>query len=311
VAILSGYEAAARLFSAYRLRYPLHPHGHFGAVGAAIAVAMLRHAPAGPPARIAATLPLLSVWTPCFEGATARNAYSGTAASIGIVANHMAASGFTGSRDALHIAFTELAGELVDPDALTGALDPTGLSIHRDYMKFYSACALTHTAIEAVLELGSLPVEDIVRIEVETVSNNMKLDCTAEENNLSTRFSLPYAVAATIIHGHAGPEAFTPDPRAFALAELVEMRVSPDLDAAWPEASGSRVTVHAGGEALTAHVDNPLGHYANPPTPEQLEEKFEALVGPSNEGSKRYDYGRLLAIADVEDVATLFESPAP
>ena len=38
-AVLVGYEVTARLFLAYRLRYPVHPHGHFGGVGAAVAAA--------------------------------------------------------------------------------------------------------------------------------------------------------------------------------------------------------------------------------------------------------------------------------
>ena len=61
---LSGYEVTACLFEAYRPTYPLHPHGHFGAVGAAVAAACLRGVDALEPAAIAATLPLLPTWQP-------------------------------------------------------------------------------------------------------------------------------------------------------------------------------------------------------------------------------------------------------
>src|SRR5258706_9704879 len=36
-AVLAGYEATSRLFLGFRLRYPVHPHRHFGAAGAAVA----------------------------------------------------------------------------------------------------------------------------------------------------------------------------------------------------------------------------------------------------------------------------------
>ncbi len=141
----------ARLFEAYKLTYPFHPHGHFGAVGAAVAVARLRDVDAAEPAAVASTLPLLSVWQPCIEGATARNAYTGTAAAIGLTANRLAAAGFTGSREAQRAAFGGLVGRLARPEALSGPVDPEDLGIARNYMKLHSACALSHSALDAVL----------------------------------------------------------------------------------------------------------------------------------------------------------------
>ena len=147
---LSGYEVTACLFEAYRPTYPLHPHGHFGAVGAAVAAACLRGVDALEPAAIAATLPLLPTWQLRTEGATARNAYTGAAAAVGLTANRLAAAGFTGSREAREAAFGGLVGELVTPEALSTPVDPENLRITCNYMKPHSACALSHSALDAV-----------------------------------------------------------------------------------------------------------------------------------------------------------------
>lgn len=300
-AVLSGYEVTARLFDAYRLTYPLHPHGHFGAVGAAVAVARLRRADAAEPALIAATLPLLPVWNPCYEGATARNAYCGVAGAIGVTANRMAAAGFTGSRQAQEVGFGELVGRLLNPAALSPEIDPARPRILNDYLKLHSACALSHAALDAVLELAP-EAPQVQRVDVETVANNMKLDRQALPNELSTRFSLPYAVAAAIVHGHTRPDAFIPDPAVSALAERVSIRPAADLEAGWPDWAPARVTVHTSAGVRTAEVQNPRGHHANPATLDELRRKFEMLCWTADPAAT---HERLLGLERVADCASL------
>ncbi len=306
-AILGGYEVTARLFEAYKLTYPVHPHGHLGAVGAAVAVARLAGADPVEPAAIAATLPLLPVWQPCYEGATARNAYTGVAARLGIAANRMAAAGFTGSREAQGAAFGGLAGELARPEALTEPVRPDRLRVTRNYMKLHSACALSHSALDAVLALGPPRAQEVARVEVETVSNNLKISRQARPNDLSTRFSTQYAVAAAIVHGHTGPEAFEPDERVAELASRVEVRPADDLEGAWPDAAPARVTVRTDAGVLSRRVDNPHGHHSDPARPDELRAKFEALVGDAHAGEM---YDRLVGVVGVEDTAELFEGAA-
>lgn len=311
-AFVAGYEVTAGLFEAYRLRYPLHPHGHFGAVGAAVAVAVLRDVDPLPSARIASTVPMLSTWQPCFEGATARNTYTGHAASAGVTAHRLAEAGFTGSHDALDAAFGELVGEPVEGK---GASPPGGQRrprILRDYLKLHSACALTHAAIDAVLHLQPLDHREVASVQVDTVANNLKIGRPACPNDLSTRFSLPYAVAATLIYGHARPEAFEYRPWVAELAERVDVRAFSESDKAledlWPEAAPTRVTVWlTNGQHREARVDNPLGHHTNPASDAQLTDKFVALTGDAiaHAISPAALYDRLRAIADETDVADL------
>jgi 2-methylcitrate dehydratase PrpD len=302
MAVLAGYEVTARLFEAYRLTFPLHPHGHVGAVGAAVAVARLRGAEVAEPAAIASTLPLLSVWQPCLEGATARNAYTGVASGIGLLANRLALAGFTGSREAQQAAFGGLVGELARPEALEEPVDPNNLRITRNYMKLHSACALTHSALDAVLALAPFALDEVERVDVETVQNNMKIAGQARSNALSTRFSIPYAVAAAMVHGHTNPNAFIPDERVAELARRVEVRVAEDLDALWPAAMPARVSIHYRQGRRSARVDNPRGHHANPAPLHALQVKFESLVDRPD-ASQLYE--RLIHVDRVDDMSRL------
>ena len=96
-AVAAGYEVAARMFESFRLPTPMHPHGHFGALGAATAVAMLQGLDPIEVVRVAATQPLLTGWSACYEGATARNTWSGHANRAGVQAAVLHRAGFTGS----------------------------------------------------------------------------------------------------------------------------------------------------------------------------------------------------------------------
>ncbi len=298
-AVLAGYEVTARLFQAIRLTYPTHPHGHFGAVGAAVAAALLTDVEPVSAARIAGTTPLLSVWDPCFEGATARNTYPGHAAQAGVMAPTLARAGFTGSARALLVAYGQIAGELVQPEALESDLDYGDLRITHNYFKRHSACALSQAAIDAVTALDLPAPELIERVRVETISNNMKLDRQPLPNDLSGRFSLQYAVATAIWFGRVGPTESHFNPDVARLAERVEVAVAPDLESEWPAASPARVLVKFKGGEQTATARNPHGHWTDPLTPQEIQEKFTHLVGDSAEATAWW--ARLTDLRQIED----------
>lgn len=278
-ALLAGYEAAARLFRTYRLGPGVHPHGHFGAVGAAIAVALLSGADPVESARIAATTPLLAVWQSCYDGATARNSYTGIAAQAGVRAAALATAGFTGAAKALDVAFGKIAGEKVgDEFELTGPLDYSDLAITQNYFKVHSSCALSHSAIEAALEIHGKFTGNIDQVEVETVTNNLKIDRIPVPNSLSVRFSLQYATATALILGRSDIDAFRYRPEVAEIARKVHVRAASEFDAQYPEAAPARVTVTTASGRLTETVTNPRGHWSRPLTDEDRWNKFAALI---------------------------------
>lgn len=302
--VLVGYEVTSRLFRGFRLRYPVHPHGHFGAVGGAVAVALLRGTDPVVAARIAATTPILSVWDACFEGASARNTWMGMAAQSGVLASTLGEAGFTGSSRAFEVAFGEIAGELVDAEALHGPLSYDGLGITGNYFKLHSACALSHAALDAMFMLERCPPNEIERIVVETVSNNMKLNRQPEANDLSTRFSLPYAVATAAMLGRSDPDAFSFRPEVAKLAKRVEIVVAPDLEALWPKSSPARITVHSRQGIRTAEVLNPRGHHTEPIGEGELRAKFEMLVHSPGVADRWWD--NLTGLNEIENCSLLF-----
>ncbi len=199
-----------------------------------------------------------------------------------------------------------IVGRLVKLTMLVEALDLGRLCITRNYLKLYSACALSQSALDAVLALGLSPADQMVSVGVEMVSNSMKIARRAKPNDLSPRFSLPYAVAATIVHGHTGPEAFASDERIAGLAECVEPRPAEELEDTWPDAAPARLTVYFRNGARSYYVNNLHGHHANSARPGDLYHKFGYHIGKGTDSL----YERLIGVEDVEDMAAIFEVAA-
>lgn len=272
-AFTAGYEVVAGLFDGFRLRPPTHPHGHLGAAGAAVAVALLTGEDPLAMARAAATIPLLTTWAPCLEGANVRNTWAGHAASAGVLARRLVRAGFRGSPSSYDTAFDGLAGDRVE-------IDPGlfGTRITRGYVKLYSACAITHSAIEAALALHPAGPVEAVRVAVN--ANSLKTDAPPGETDLSRRFSIPYAVAVALLRGDAGRGRFdTPDPEAVELAGRVTVVEDPDASAAWPDLAPASVTVTGpDGAVRTSRADDAYGHPGNRAPADAVRAKFLSLT---------------------------------
>ncbi|HYZ62719.1 MAG TPA: MmgE/PrpD family protein, partial [Acetobacteraceae bacterium] len=94
LAIVLGYEIGSRVGIASKLRVTMHPHGTWGTIGAAAAVACL--AGAGPAAfaetiSIASSLGLSTSRRTMLEGGTVRNTYAGFSNRLGMTAWDLAA----------------------------------------------------------------------------------------------------------------------------------------------------------------------------------------------------------------------------
>ncbi|MGI5421915.1 MmgE/PrpD family protein [Actinomadura luteofluorescens] len=315
-AIAAGYEVAARLFECFALPRSMHPHGHFGAIGAATAVAMLTRLDPVALVRIAGTQPLLTGWEACYEGATARNTWSGHANRAGVLAGVLHRAGFTGSLTS-HMSVVEQYA--ASPGVLAGPVDGETLRIRRNYFKFHSACALNHSVLDALLAAwAEFPVKDpwaVRRIEVTTVTANLRIDRLPEPNALSTRFSLPYAVAAALLTGSTRPASFEWDGRVAEFARRVTVAADPAMDALWPARAPARVVIRTASESRGATVSNPRGHHSRPVTREELRDKFVSLLtddsgpepggSPGRPGELSRCFDALAAVARFADCAAL------
>ena len=312
-ALLAGHEVAARFGRAMQPVAGLHPHGHWGAVGAAAAAArLLGLGPEGVAAAIdaAAGLPLASHFGSALRGSYVRNTWIGAANANGLVAARLAAAGLASVDETAALSLGSLLGEL-DPGALTDELG-SRYDITRGYFKRHASCSYTHPPADAVLTLRrahpELRPDDVAAVEVATHRLAAPLDGTSFPTRLAAMFSVPYVVAVALAEGACPPRVFDEhhrrDPTILRLASLTTVRVDDDLDARLPAERAAQVTVRRrDGATLLACVPNPVGDADHHPFGHrEVMAKLEGLIGA--------DRARLLAriveqLPDAADVAPL------
>jgi 2-methylcitrate dehydratase PrpD len=103
---------------------------------------------------------------------------------------------------------------------------------------------------------------------------------------LNAQMSLQYNVAVALHDRQAYLEQFTPqrtvDPAVCETARRVEIEVDPEIDQAYPEVYGGRLTlVLKNGRRLSKRVDYSRGMPENPMSGQEIERKFESLATAS------------------------------
>jgi 2-methylcitrate dehydratase PrpD len=289
-ALLTGYEVAARFGRALQPVGGLHPHGQWGALGAAAAAARLcRLGPDGVAAAIdaAAGLPVAGHFGSALRGSYVRNTWVGAANAHGLVAARLAAAGLAAVDETAALSLGSLLGTL-DPATLTADLG-SRFDVTHGYFKRHASCSYTHPPADAVLALRrdhpDLHPDDIAGVEVATHHLAAPLDATAFPTRLAAMFSIPYVVAVALAEGSCRPEAFDDrrrrDRTILRLASVTAVHVDEELDARLPDERGARVTVRRhGGGSLVASVPNPIGDADHEPFgPAEVMDKLEELIG--------------------------------
>ncbi len=292
LALCLGYELGARIGAAASLRPGYHPHGTWGVVGAALAVARLSGADAPAIARtvnVASALSLATSMRTALEGGTVRNAYAGVANQLGLMAWEMAAAGFEGERDGVATVFGRISGTAFRAEAMTEALG-TRWEVARNYFKLHACCRYNHAALDALEDIvarhGRPDPARIEAVAIETYGAAAELDATRPRNALAARFSLPWASAAFLVRGSADVPAFRAgmlgDARIAALAARVTVAEDRAMTARLPAERPARVRIAlAGGATLEAERRSNRGDADDPYPPAAIEAKFMALATPA------------------------------
>ncbi len=101
-------------------------------------------------------------------------------------------------------------------------------------------------------------------------------------NTVAAQYSIPFSIALALSYGRIGPaeltEANLQAPELLALAERVEVSVTPEIDQLFPQKAAARVTLHTARGDFTATVEYPRGDPNNPLSDAELEEKFRWLT---------------------------------
>ena len=289
-AIVLGYEIGARIGIAAKILPTMHPHGTWGTVGSAVAVAKLMGANAGQVRElinIASTLGLATSRQTMLQGGTVRNSFAGFSGQMGIMAWEMLESGFTGEADGLSTIWGKVISTEWRPEEMTAELG-SRYEIARNYFKRHACCRYNHGTLDAMAiidkECGGLRAEDIERIRVETYSLAAELSDPNPKNTLAGKFSVPFAVASTLMNQSSGVESFTwekiRDPAIQAFADKVEVLEDPALTAMMPDFRPSRVTVRLhNGTELCAEAKTNRGDTEDPYNDDELDRKYTELSG--------------------------------
>src|SRR5262249_22820627 len=158
-----------------------------------------------------------------------RNAYAGVGGATGWLAVDLATAGLTGLPDMLDETFGRISGLGLDQ---AQALDRLGAryEVTRNYFKLHACCRFNHPALDALETLLAQPGVRAFDVEgCRVVTNAPAATMSAQDpvGSLGAKFSIPYALAARLVLGTTGPEAFREpalsDPRIRALARQVEV----------------------------------------------------------------------------------------
>ena len=328
-ATIGAYEIGTRFARTWPGTLPrLHPHGIYNAVCSAAGLALLRGAGAAELQRAltsAATMVSPGPYSHPIEGALVRNAWPAAGAWLGLFACDLARIGIAGMASGPYDVYERGFGAPSDPAQLTAGLG-SDWTICDGYHKLYAACHHSHAAMEAIETLvaanrdlrGGHRVESIL---VEGSAMAMNFANAAPGTTLGAKFSIPHAVAGTLVHGAEDQRTFSDeslrDERIASLRARVTMARLPEVKP-WPLDRPARVTLHLkDGSTVAAECEAALGSPARPLTAAQVLAKIRRLAGRDAPGlapavvrlREGIEGGRLQPATCAEWVASLFASP--
>ena len=295
-ALVAGYEVAARIGTSLGgTRAEIHPHGNWGAVGAAVTAAWLfSH---GDEATIARAIDIAS-GVPGFHdrraaalGAGVHHLWAAIGAHTGYIAGAAAAAGMTPVAGALESYLLPQSGANPRAELLTDGISADGewawYAVAENYWKFFAACGHTHTAIGATLQLlqrEPFSPEDVERVEIDTFRAAASLSQQEPANELAARYSIPAVVATSILDREFGLDALRPEQLESeqwqALAHKVEVRHSPQHDEGYP-LQGRPLTLKVqlrDGRSLVQDASFSLGDPERAASREVVHDKARALL---------------------------------
>jgi len=251
-------------------------------------------------------------------GSMTKPFHAGHAARNGVFAAMVAREGLTASDAALDgrqgyaAAFsqTTLAPDAFDALGQRWQVLASGIAV-----KPYPSCALTHSAIDALIELRArhgLGADQVAEVEVGV--NHVVPDVlrhTVPTNGLERKFSMQFCAAAALATGRVDLGSFDDGPVADAdtrgLMDRVRMVVDPTLPDRLEQHAWSRVTVRLrDGRALASPPRGASGHPDQPLSDAQLRDKFLACATPVLGADEAEGVAAQLAhLEDIPDVRAL------
>jgi 2-methylcitrate dehydratase PrpD len=291
-ALVLGYEFVTRIARSWTpVAATMQSHGRYGAIGAAAGVALARGADAQrfiDAVCTAATLTGPSPRTHLADGTLARNVWPAAGAWSGFMAVDWAECGIAGAPSAFYDVYSTVLVGTAHPERLVEGLGERW-SMQDGYTKIYACCQHLHSAVEAVIGfretlLRDAKLEDIESVEVHTHGLALPLMDRVPRTTLGAKFSMPHAVAAALVTGSGGAEAFAAatleDPAIAVLRDRVSVApYAPALPA--PNDRPARLNFKLrGGRIVEAECLSAQGGPDRPLPPETVYGKLDLLAVP-------------------------------
>ena len=280
-ALVVGYEVALRAgIALHATTCDYHTSGAWNAIGSAAAVARrmefnsekTRHA-----LGIAEYQGPRSQMMRCIDHPTMLKDGSGWGAMAGVSAAYLAKESFTGDP-----ALTVEAEEVKDNRSDLGQ----NWLITAQYFKPHAVCRWAQPAIEAALMLQQthrLTPDNIKRVEVHTFHEAVRLNSRRPLSTEEAQYSLPFPLAAALIHGELGSQQLCKDALSNAavlhISDLIDLIEDETFNARFPAQRFARVVIEAeNGERYNSGEIEARWDSVNPPSDQELLEKFRWLV---------------------------------
>jgi len=246
LALVTGYEIGTRAGEAWRITPGLHVDGSWHSLGVAAAVARLTSGPKSiqPAIEAAACQIPASLYLPVAVGSVVRNTYVSHAVLLGMLSAAAAEAGF----DMPHGALEEGRRRVLRATEAAQVAPAGEWTIRDGYLKPFAAVRHTHYGVEAALRIRRHPnfSWDKVRgITLRTYEEATRY-CgnRAPRTAIQAQFSLSYAIAAALVLGDLGPNAY--DDVGDPIIKRLEQRVVVEADQTRLR-RGARVTIDIGG----------------------------------------------------------------
>jgi len=221
----------------------------------------------------------------CIDHPTMLKDGSGWGAMAGISSALLAQADFTGAP-----ALT------VESDDVAKIWQDLGSCWHitNQYFKPHAVCRWAQPAIEAALQLQHdheiTPVH-VKRVRVTTFHEAVRLSCRFPKSTEQAQYSLPFPLAAALVHGRLGVAELTgaalTNPSVVQLVERVEMNEDPEFNQRFPAKRLARVEIETEDDSKFNSGDFEADWEANrPPSDSELREKFRRLAGEQLPGDR-------------------------
>ena len=319
-AFVIGYDVGARIGLSSQLRSQMHPHGTWGVVGASSAIGSLlkfdrdQHAQL---INISSSLSTATSRKTMLEGGTVRNVYAGLSNQMGHLAIDLIQSGFCGEIDGLGSVFGKIVSENLDDGLLLEELGHR-FEVMRNYFKLHACCRYNHAALDCLHTLTQrhqelFDIETISFINVESYSLAAELDSPTPKNMLAAKFSLPFALATTLVNKSSKVTSFSGNSltkkATLDLAKKVTVNESPSMTAMLPEFRPAKVIIGLkNGKTLSESVKTNKGDWQNPYSSDDLQDKFYSLAKRIfNEHKAQTIFKQLSDLDQLKDMKDLFQ----